>query len=182
MAKLEVAFLVGGEAKIFLDELTKQLDRMEKLANFAAKKLAENTAPVDDEEETETEDDDEEVMPKAKRGRPAKKAASPMDDEDEETDDDEEADDESEDEEMETASDDEDEEEELPKAKKKTTNVKRITIDDVNEAAKAYVRANGGGKTGRDKVLKVIRKHFGTASLAEIKKDDYPKAMKLLNT
>lgn len=106
--KLELGIMAGAESKAFLVDLTKQIDRLEKL--YGGKK----TAVEADDEETETEveaaadsDDDEDFTPVKKTKA---KAAKSFDDDEDDA-----------------------EEEEVKPAKK----AKKITLDDVNDACKA---------------------------------------------
>lgn len=173
--KLEVAMLVGAESKAFLQDLTEQLDRMEKLAAQIKGAPVKAAAPV----ETEDEEVDETPAPKAKRGRPAKVKAAVVDDDD----DFEEEDEENEEEEVddEEADDEETEdEEEAPAPVKAKAKAKKITIDDVNDACKAFARENGGGKAGRDAALKILKKHFKVTSLSEIAPENYAKIIQLM--
>lgn len=128
---------------------------------------------------TSAEVEAEEPAPKAKRGRPAKEtkvAAAESFDEDEET---EVEETETEEESFEEESfEDEEAEEEAPAPKK--AKAKKVTLDDVNDACKAFARANGGGKEGRDMVLKLLKKNFKTTSISELAVEDYAKALKLL--
>lgn len=126
--------------------------------------------------ETESEDVEETPAPK-KRGRPAatvKKAAPATsfdEDEDEET--------------VsvlvpseESFEDEESFEEETPAPKK--AKPAKITIDDVNDACKAFARENGGGKEGREATLKILKKHFKVTSISDLAVEDYPKVLKAL--
>lgn len=69
-----------------------------------------------------------------------------------------------------------------PAAAKKSAKAKKITIAQVNDACKA--RAKAGGKEGRAQVLSILKKHFKTQSVSEIKPELYAKviqAMKVSN-
>ena len=164
-ARLEVAMLVGAESKQWLLDLTKLVERMEKVTGKKTK-----TSEPEDKEEEVSEDDD--FAPAAKkRGRP-KKAAS-FDDEEEETE--LAADDGAED------AEDEDEEEtdEISAADlRKSTKAKKVTLDAVNDACKARVasimeRAECSGKEARGKVLLLLKRKFGVESVSELKPAQY---------
>lgn len=156
--KLEIAVLAGAESKAWLVSFTKQVDRLEKI--MGGKKVA-ATEDVEETEVEETEDDDDFApAPKAKAAA-AKKTATTTFDEDDEV--------------VETHEDDEDE-----APVKKTAKAKKLTVDDVNDACKAYARENGGGKEGREAVLKILKKHFKTTSVSTLEATDYAKAIKLL--
>lgn len=123
---------------------------------------------------TVDEDAEETPAPK-KRGRPAaaaapvKKAAPASFDEDE--------DEETPAVEAEESFEDEDFEETPAPKKAKTA---KVTIDDVNDACKAFARENGGGKDGREATLKILKKHFKVTSISDLAVEDYPKVLKAL--
>lgn len=186
--KLELAILAGAESKKFLLDFTEQITRLEKLTE----KLGNLKA---DALEADGDDDEDDIAPPKKA--PKKKAAS-LDDDDEEAaedvasdddeadeegsgsaldDDDDDSDDAEEDEEDESdGDDDEDEEDEPPKKKGKP---KKLTNDDCNDAAKALAKAIGG-PAGRKEVYKLMKKHFETDSVAELKPDQYPKFVEVM--
>lgn len=185
MAKLEISLLAGHESKEFLAKLTAQLDRLEALSD----KLPAGDA--DEDEETEEDEDDEEEAPKLK----SKKKAKTFDDDEEaeEEADVDDADDEEEDEEVEDAdeeSEEEDDEDEDEKPKKghkakakpvaKKGKVKKVTIDDCNDAAKALCLA-WGGKAGRPKVLKFMKKNFKVESVQDLDAKQYAKFVEVFN-
>jgi hypothetical protein len=126
---------------------------------------------------TVDEDAKETAAPKAKRGRPAavKKTAPASFDEDEETP---AVEAEAEAEAEESFEDEESFEEETPAPKK--AKPAKITIDDVNDACKAFARENGGGKDGREATLKILKKHFKVTSISDLAVEDYPKVLKAL--
>lgn len=77
------------------------------------------------------------------------------------------------------ASDDSDDDFTAPPATtKKTGKAKKVTIAEVNEACKA--RAKAGGKEGRAQVLKILKKHFKTESISEIKPEQYGKVIQAM--
>lgn len=165
--KLEIAVLAGAESKQFLVDLTKQIDRLEaalKGAPAAKSAPAKNTAPVDADEEVETSEDDEDFAPK--KAAKGKKAAAAFDDE-EET------------EAEEAASDDDEGFMEAAPAKKAAPKAKKLTVDDINDACKARAAATGG-KEGRAEVLALLKKHFKTTSVSEVKPEDYAKLIKVM--
>ncbi len=158
--KLEIGVMAGAESKAFLVDLTKQLDRMEKLVGSLKSKAA-DTDETDDEEEndeidtaalrkaaTTTDDDEEDEEP-----APKKKAAAATDDDE-----------------------DEDSEEDFTAAKK--TKQKKLTEKDVNDACKAYAK-HIGGKKGRPAVLKILGK-FGTESVTDLDEKHYAAVIKAL--
>lgn len=165
--EMEMKVLAGNDSKQFLVELTKQIDRLELLAGKLGKGAAKK-APGDDEDEEEAradaadddDDDDEEFAAK----KPVKKKPAFEDDEEDDADDEDDEDEE------------EDDEDDEPKAK---TKGKKITADDCNDAAKARA-ASVGGKKGREEVLKLMKKHFGTESVSELKPDQYAKFIKVM--
>lgn len=165
---LEIAVLAGAESKAWLVNFTKQVDRLEKI--MGGKAVQTKGAVQDDaDEETETEvetDDDFTPTPKTKKAATKKAVKQASFDEDEETEDVEETED--------------DETEEIAPAKK--AKAKKITVDDINDACKAYAKENGGGKDGRTAVLKILKKNFKTESISALDPADYPKVMKLLTT
>lgn len=163
MAKLEIALLVGDESKKFLQELTNQLDRLEKLSS---KKKADEEVEDDlrldtnasSEPEEADDDEDEDFAPKKKA-----KAKTKDFDEDEEED-------ETSGESEESDGDDEDSEEDEEPAPKKKTKEKKLTEDDINDAAKAHA-----GVKGRKATLALMLKKFKTQSVSDIKPEEYAK-------
>lgn len=113
------------------------------------------------------EEVEEPVAPKAKRGRPAKAVAAQTSFDDDEP---------AAPEESESFEDEESFEEPAPKKAK----AKKYTVEDVNDACKAYARENGGGKEGRDAVLAILKSNFKATSISQIAPEDYAKAIKLL--
>lgn len=160
--KLEMSMMAGPESKAFLVELTKQVDRLEKLTALAKDPVIEKEdAP--EANDSEEEDDSEDFAPKAKKS--AKKAKPAFDEEDDE-------------EETVEADDSDDAEDEEPAPKKKK--VKAITLDDVNDAAIKLAQSIGG-KAGRAKVLAILEKKFKTQSVTALKPDQYESAVKALS-
>ena len=154
MAKIEVALLVGAESKEWLAGFERLVTRLEKLQPklATAKNVAQAEEDFDNEEDSTEEDDD---------FGPAKKAAKKANSFDEDEGESEEA------EEVEAASEDDEDEEEKPKKKKK------ISLEDVNDACKAKMKALGGGKAAREKVLNVLKKKFKTESISDLKAEQY---------
>lgn len=193
--KLEMAILAGPESKVFLVELTKQIDRMEKLTKGGKCTVSETKSEETDEDtdfgDNGNTDDFEENAEPAKRGRP-KKAAASFDDED--------GGDEEElaasaptkrgrpkkeaasfDDENET---DDEETDEISTASLKKGKPKKITLDDLNDAAKERVKSlieNGStSKEARNKVVLLLQRKFKTDTLTEIEPADYAKAIEVL--
>ncbi len=173
--KLELALLAGAETKQFLVDLTKQIDRLEALSGKAATapakstavKSVKNTAPVDADEEGEESNEDDDFAPKKNAG---KKAAASAFEEDEDESEEAKASDE--------AGDDDEGFMDAP-PKKAPAKAKKLTVDDINDACKARAAATGG-KEGRTEVLALLKKHFKTSSVSEIKPDDYAKLIKVM--
>lgn len=184
--KLDVGIMVGNDSKTWLSDLTKVIDRLEKMVAKLGLKSSES-------EETETEEEEEDAVPaKAKRGRPPGKAKAEEEEEEEAEESEEEEDPdfapkkkkakgksfEDEEEEAEEAEESE-EEEEAPKKKSK-----KVTLEDVNEAAKAAVRAlTEEGETGpvaRKTVLKLLKKKFDVDSVTDLEPELYAAAIKAL--
>lgn len=165
--RISFDFKEGSTGKDIAAHLRFQAGLIEGLEPKAASSRANTEAEaIADAEET--------PAPKAKRGRPAKAAAPAASfEEDEET----EA---AETEAVETEESFEDEEsfEETPAPKKKAA--AKITIDMVNDTCKAFAREHGGGKEGRDAVLKILKKNFKVTSISELDVEDYPKVLKAL--
>ena len=173
MAKLEISLLAGEEPKQFLRDLTVQIDRLEALTS---KPLV---AKVEEAEEAEVEEDDDEdfAAKPAKKKAAAKKSFDDDEDEDEDKEEAEETDTDEDEAEVEPEDDEDDEEDEAPKKKSKA---KKLTNDDCNDAAKALCKALGG-TAGREKVLSLMKKHFGTGTISEIKPADYEKFVDVMN-
>ncbi len=79
---------------------------------------------------------------------------------------------------FEEESEDADEEEGFNKPAAKTK-AKKLTADDVNDAAKALAKSIGG-KEGREKVLGILKKKFKTTSVTELKPEQYEAAIEAL--
>lgn len=156
--KLEVSMLVGPESKQWLVSMEGLLARMEKLAGVAGSKAAKTV----DAEETESEEAEEEEEDFGAKKSKAKKKAKGFDEEEEES---------------EESEEEEEEEEEAPKKKTKS---KKIELDDVNDACKKKCIEEGGGKEGRAVVLKILKKHFKTESVTDLKPEQYAKAIELM--
>lgn len=163
--------MAGPESKSFLVDLTKQLDRFEKLT--AGKGIKALIPDADDEETIDASGEDEEEDFAPKKGK-AKKAAAAFDD-DEEAEISTEAEDEADLEQPQAMEDDEDEDFTAApgkKAAKGKVKVKTLTVDDVNDACKARCAAMGGSK-GRAEVLAILKKKFKTESVSELNPEQY---------
>ena len=192
MGELKIALLAGAESKEFLRGLTAALDRLEKLL-ARAEGLTVKAAPKINKDE-----DEEDETPKSKTKAKAKKVAPPeegdSDDDDDsdsvsdDADDDDDAEDDSDDDRDDDDSesvdvsdedddeDDEDDEDEAPKPKKaKAAKAKKVTSDDCNDIAKKLVKV-----TDRDTVYKLMKKHFKTKSIAELKPEQYAKFVEVV--
>lgn len=152
--KLTLGIMVGAESKEWLADLTKQIDRLEKMQ-------AENTVTTAGAVDTVEVEADEDFAPK----KPAKKSAAAKAFEEE-----------AEEEETEESEETEEEEEEGFTAKVtkvgKAGKPKKLTLDDVNDACKGRAAATGG-KKGRGEVLAILKKKFGTESVSELKPEQY---------
>ncbi len=182
--KLELGIMAGPESKAFLSDLTKQIDRLEKLVCSGLKTISGNTvienremmseAACNDQMSADKDEDDDfqEAAPaKPKRGRPRKVAAAPapaaFDDEDVDNDSSLASEIESEAEDEDSDDDDDfDSVKAAPPAK-----AKKITIDDVNDACKKKAASLGAG--GVPKVRAILKKNFKTESVRELKPEQY---------
>ncbi len=169
MAGLEIKVLAGAESKAFLVDLTKVVDRMERAAGILAGKTEVAEVETDDDVPAadEGDDDDFAVKPvKAAVKGAAKKTAAAFEKDD-------------------TPAEAEAEEESddftatpAKAAKTKPARVKKITLDDVNDACKA--RAKAGGKKGRAEVLAILKKNFKTESVSDLDEDQYSTCIELM--
>lgn len=162
--KLEFDFIAGAETKAFLANLTKQIDRLEKLSGIKVAPV--KAAP--EVEETDTDEDDD-FTPK-KAVAKAKKAIAKFEEEDE---------DESDGEEVEEDAEEEDEDFKTPPPASKKAKAKKVTVDDVNDACKARAAATGG-KEGRNEVLAILKKKFKTTSVSDLKPEQYAQAIEAM--
>lgn len=164
--KLELAILVGAESKAWLENLTRQLDRAERVLGGKGN----GTSP---EAPAETEEEELVSTPK-RRGRPKKVEAAAF----EETEEVEEAEEAEEAEEVEeteapaSASFDDEEDEPAPKKAKPK---KKITIDDVNDAARKHAQTHT-----RPATLRVLKENFGCESISKIPEEKWGKALEAL--
>lgn len=55
-----------------------------------------------------------------------------------------------------------------------------INLKDVNEACKAKMQAEGGGKSGREAVLAILKKKFKTQTLSDLDADQYAAVVKAM--
>jgi hypothetical protein len=156
MAKLELALLCGEESKNFLAQLTKQIDRLEECCG----KICDVKPPQTDMEDRKAEEDEEDFS--AKPVKASKKAKADFDDDEDAEEEEGEAD-------AEVLED-----EPVKKAKPK-----KLTSDDCNDAAKTLAKSIGG-KEGREKVLGLMKKHFKTESVSELKPEQYEKFCKVM--
>lgn len=181
--KLELGIMAGAESKAFLVDLTKIVERFEKVARTLRSEEEIKAAGGLGEDE-EVEDEELEVQPK-KRG-PKKKAKAVEEDEENEEDDlsSDDAPDSDKSEEKEKPAkrkaksfddmdEDESEEEEAPK---KSAKSKKITIDDVNDAC--MERAT---RTKRAEVLAILKK-FGVKSVTDLDEEDYSDVIKAMQS
>lgn len=204
MAELKLALLVGAESKEWLANLTKQIDRLERLSNPGAKeveavpveaeeedsrgeipkkrgrkpkaKFAEGTGESEDSSDTDISVDDDEDFPTVKTKGSGKSKKSESFDEDDTS--------ENADDNILSETDDTDDDEPKPKKRfKKSANLS--TIDDVNNACKdklaAYVDERGVGRgDARKLVLRLLKKEFGVSSPDELTEDQYADAVAVL--
>jgi hypothetical protein len=135
----------------------------------AASRKNTDAAPVAEEvDETPEADEDEDFAPKKKTAGKKAAAAAFDDDADEDT--------------SGAIADDEEEDEgfmEAPAKKAPAKKAKKLTVDDVNDACKERA-ARTGGKEGRAEVLALLKKNFKTASVSEVKPEDYEKLVKIM--
>lgn len=129
--------------------------------NTDSKKAAASDDADDEDEETEEDEDD------APKKKDAKKAKA-KDDDDDETD----ADSDDSEDDADSDSDDETDEDAPPK---KSAKAKKVTIAEVNDAAKAYAKENGVKATKA-----FLKKKFGSESISEIKAEKYPAIIKAM--
>lgn len=156
--RLELGIMAGAESKVWLADLTKQIDRLERLTSGKGLKAdASEDADTDEAEEVEaaeTDDAEEDFAPKVKKA--AKKTAAAFEEETEEA-----------------AEETEEEEESFVAPAKKAKKAAKVTLDDVNDACKARARAVGG-KKGIEAVKAILLKKFKTDSITKIKEENYP--------
>lgn len=162
--KLEMAMMAGPESKAFLVGLTQQIDRLEMLVGKVGK-VGEKSATTN----KPSEDDDVEELAPSKK---ANAKASAFDDEEEYEDKEEKVPPKKV---AKPSFDDEEEEEEAPKKAQKAKAPKAPTIDDVNDACKAYAQEHGVKATKA-----FLLKKFKTESVREIPAEKYGDAIKML--
>jgi hypothetical protein len=190
MAKLELALLVGAESKEWLSNFTTQLDRLEKIqasATTQIKKLDKMKVEIDEEDEDEAPV----AKKKAKKKKPVEVDEADEDDDDladepanasdDEDDDMELSSDDDEDEESDDLDEEIEEDEDEEPAPKKKVKAKKVTADDLMDAAKARMRREGGKEAGKKKVAALMMKHFKTGSVNQIKPQDYEKFITVMN-
>lgn len=183
--ELENKILVGNESKIWLADLTKQLDRLEKLRGMGTLDITADAPTADSEE-----DDDFTPSIKTTKTKPAAKAAKTTTSFEE--------DEEEEDTLRSVATSDFDEDDDNiieageddaptpPKKEAKAPKAKKLTNDQVNDAAKARVARLKTSKkmSGSEAITNtraLLKKHFGSESVAAIDtQEDMAKAIKLL--
>lgn len=173
--QLEIKVLAGAESKAFLADLTKQIDRLERLggvkAAAPAAEDADDTGSDDAPDADESDDDDFAAAPKNVKAAvksAAKKTAASFDEDD------------ADDAPAASTEDDDDADFTAPPAKAaKPAKAKKITVDDVNDACKAKA-SSIGGKEGRAKVLALLKKHFKTESVSELKPEQYEACIKAM--
>jgi len=146
--KLEVAMLVGPESKAFLATLAELVERMEAATAATTTTTKKKAAPVATDEDDTDVEADEDEDFAPPKKTAAKKAAASFDED----------------------------EDDAPPVKK--TKKAKVTVEDVNDAAKA--RAKAGGKNGRAEVLKILKKGWKTESISEIDPEDYEAVLEAL--
>lgn len=164
--RLELGIMAGAESKVWLADLTKQIDRLERLTGGKGLKVdaSEETEEAEEIEAAETTDDAEEDFA-PKKGKPSKKAAA-FDDDEEETETEETS-------EHYPAIEEEESFDAAPVKKAKKS--QDVTIKQVNEACKVRARLEGKkGKKGVDVVKGILLKKFKTDSLQKIGVEHYP--------
>jgi hypothetical protein len=158
--KLELGIMAGAESKVWLADLTKQIDRLERLTGGKGlKAVAADAEEKSDDAPAETEGDDDDFSPAVSKAvkSAAKTTAASFDDDDAPA---------------ETETDDDDADFKAPPAKAaKAAKPKKLTVDDVNDACMA--RAKAGGKKGREEVLAILKKKFKTQSVSDLSEDQY---------
>jgi hypothetical protein len=158
--KLDLGILVGAESKAWLVDLTKLVERMERVAGKSGKAVAaaDSEAEETDAPEEAPAEEEEDFAPKKKTAS-KKAAAAAFEEEEEET-------------EAPEAEEEEEADFTAPPAKKAAAKQKKLTVDDVNDACKALA-SSIGGKPGRAKVLAILKKNFKTESVSELKPEQY---------
>lgn len=150
--KLELGVMAGADSKAFLVNLTKQIDRLEKLAPLLGK--GKKAAAEEEEEEqstaSEETEEEEEDAPKKK----SKKAAA----------------------------EEEEEEEDAPKKKAKKSKLTEDDVNAAcKAAAKALIKSEGmEGPEARAKVVKVLKREFGVVSVSDLEETDYESAIETI--
>lgn len=174
--KLELSILAGAESKAFLADLSKIVERMENAVGYDNARKSQPTKEVEEEEEP---------APKAAKS----KKASSFDEDEEQTVSARESDLRLEEDEEDfkpkaaqkkkvASSFDESEEDEAPKHKQdKKTKSKKVTIDDVNDAAMARA-----GRTNRAEVLAILKKNFKVKSITDLDESNYAECISLLGS
>ncbi len=166
--KLELAILAGAESKAFLADLAKLVERMEKVVGGAPVKVANTSATVTTAAEVTDEDDDDFAAP-AKKSTTKKAAAAAFDDDDDADTKEVKA----------VVVEDDDDTADFTTPPKKEKKAKKLTVDDCNDAAKARA-GKTGGKEGRKQVLALMKKHFKTESVSELKPEQYEKFIEIM--
>jgi hypothetical protein len=160
----KVSLLITG--CLSAEELAKELKRLSNwYSKFATPPKAGKAKPKDEDEEEEDEEESEDE-------------ADESEDENEEDESEDESDDSDDDEEDESEDEDDDEEEDEKPAKGKKGTKKKLTIEQVNEAAKAACKRDGWS---RKKVLSILKKKFGTETLSDVPAAKWPDVIKALS-
>lgn len=155
--KLELAIMAGAESKAWLADLTKLVERMEKLAGGKPAKAAAPAEEEEEQEETPPADEDDDFTAK----KPTKAAKGKSFDEEEEE------------------ADFSAPPAKAAKGKAAAPKAKKYTADDLNDVCKAKAKSIGG-KKGRDAVLKILLDNFETESVSEIKPEQYAECIALM--
>ncbi len=191
--RLDLGIIAGDESKRFLSGLAATVDKFtDAVARLEKAQGNKTAAPAVDEDEDEEEEetsaiDMADVKKKAKKTKATTLEELDDDDYEEDTkttasDDDEDDTDATYDKETMGEDDDEDDtdsEDDEAEAPAKKTRTKKLTTDDVIDAAKVYARSIGGTK-GKDAVLAILKKKFGVKSTSALKTNQLEAAIKAL--
>ena len=176
--KLELAILAGAETKQFLHDLTKIVERLEKAATGHSVKTEEDDTTYEETKTTtrktkakqETVEDDEEFVAKHQKydddeeAEARKETLTTQEDDDIES------------------FEDEEETEEKPAKKEKA---KKLTLNDVNDAAKARVKweiskRGISSPEARATVLALMKKNFKVSTVTALKPEQYEAFIKIM--
>lgn len=154
--RLELGIMAGAESKVWLADLTKQIDRLERLTGGKGLKAEVTSDEIEEEQDVPVDAETEEEDFAPKKAKPSKKAVAAFEEETEEA-----------------AEETEEEEADFAAPVKKAKKAAKVTLDDVNDACKARARAVGG-KKGIEAVKAILLKKFKTDSITKIKEENYP--------